>query len=784
MSISSGFYNSLNGDRRYNAEQMSALFDTIINDGVFANVGTAFEVKSTGGMKVSIGIGRAWFNSTWLYNDSPISLTLSASEVLLDRYDAVVLEIDHTESVRAGDIKIIKGTPSSNPQFPSMTSETEVHQYPLAYIYVKAGVTEITQANITNKIGTSDCPFITGILQVQNIDKIVAQWMAEWEQLMDAKEEEFDNWFATIKAILDEDIATELLNRVVKLEDGTTPAGDALKLNGLTAEEFVSNPNLLINSDFRNPVNSSGKTEWSKNEITVDEWWTANANSTVTLDKNGLTFTKTAAEYTWFAQNIYELDALAGQTVTLSTKVNGIVGSKTWTLPTTLPSETVDNGGLWFNNCSVNLYKVGSNPLQVRFLFNGKVGDTFTVEWVKFELGKVATPITPPNKEVEKLKCGIVDNAKTANGVTLYKEFTEIDSTFTQDTPITDVVAKMAPDSKLCVTIYASTTGIYPSGNGVLEIDKHSVNGNFTAVKFTDRNNGKLYTAVVQLDTFVGWKYSADGGNADTVDNYHAHQLQLVGSDDVPMGAFLVARHNVDGDNRFKLITNLGNEVSVTNADTVGGLHASDFQKTNDIRTIIGKSPTIETDIRAFMVQLPSGTYVCTLGTDLANVIAPIPNGYSVMLIWNRQEDETNHFMYGDLTIKTLNTNDYSYSCTIWNTNNYTEWVDNYRFLPLDGSVPMSGNLRTSNGYVEVGGDGNHASLSAINVPSDYSNQRRLMVLNSAFAPDVKNSLQLWDSVNGAVYPYTVLHTGNSQKVATSASAPSDTTALWVVPGN
>lgn len=237
MSVTSGFYNSLNGDRRYNAEQMSALFDTIINDGVFANVGTAFAVTAAGKMKVNIGIGRAWFNSTWLYNDAVASLTVNTSEVLLDRYDAVVLEINHTESVRAGDIKMVKGTPSSEPQFPTMTNETEVHQYPLAYIYVKAGVTEITQADITNKVGTSDCPFITGILQVQNIDNIVAQWMSEWDQLVDTKESEFDDWFARIKSILDDDIATQLINRLVKLEDGTTPAGDANLLNGLTVVE-------------------------------------------------------------------------------------------------------------------------------------------------------------------------------------------------------------------------------------------------------------------------------------------------------------------------------------------------------------------------------------------------------------------------------------------------------------------------------------------------------------------------------------------------------------------
>ena len=67
MSLTSGFFNSVNQDRRYNAEQMSAIFDGVINDGVFANIGTAFEVKASSGYTVNIGIGRAWFNSRLLY---------------------------------------------------------------------------------------------------------------------------------------------------------------------------------------------------------------------------------------------------------------------------------------------------------------------------------------------------------------------------------------------------------------------------------------------------------------------------------------------------------------------------------------------------------------------------------------------------------------------------------------------------------------------------------------------------------------------------------------------
>lgn len=101
MSVTYGFYNSLNGDRKYNAEQVSSLFDGLIIDGVFASVGTAFAVKATTGITVNVGIGKAWFNHTWTLNDSILPLEAPEAEVLLDRIDAVVLEVDATESVRA-----------------------------------------------------------------------------------------------------------------------------------------------------------------------------------------------------------------------------------------------------------------------------------------------------------------------------------------------------------------------------------------------------------------------------------------------------------------------------------------------------------------------------------------------------------------------------------------------------------------------------------------------------------------------------------------------------------
>lgn len=255
MAVTSGFFNSLNGDRKYNAEQMSAIFDGVINDGIFANIGTAFTVTASRDFVVTVGIGRAWFNSKWVYNDAALPVELDEPEVLLDRIDAVVIEVDTTETVRAGTIKVVKGTPASTPQRPAMANTLFVHQYPLAYITRPAGSIAITQSQITSMIGTSSAPYITGILQVQNIDNIVAQWGAQWAEWFAATtgagedamqnmidewnvwfagetssdEFQFDQWFLQMKAdfmewyeniqaILEPDVASALASRVATLE--------------------------------------------------------------------------------------------------------------------------------------------------------------------------------------------------------------------------------------------------------------------------------------------------------------------------------------------------------------------------------------------------------------------------------------------------------------------------------------------------------------------------------------------------------------------------------------
>ena len=183
MALTSGFFNSKNHDRLYDATQISTLFEGLINDGVYQGVGNIFKVSASNGMNVTVDTGRAWFNNTWTRNDALIVLTVPTAEQVLKRIDAVVIEVNTLETVRNNSIKIVKGTPASNPAKPSLTKNDDVHQYPLAYITVDPNVTVITQQKIQNAVGTSACPFVTGIIDTLDIDDLIAQWSSEFNVL-------------------------------------------------------------------------------------------------------------------------------------------------------------------------------------------------------------------------------------------------------------------------------------------------------------------------------------------------------------------------------------------------------------------------------------------------------------------------------------------------------------------------------------------------------------------------------------------------------------------------
>lgn len=304
MAVSCGFYNSLDGDRKYDAREFGQLFDGIIRDGIFMSIGTSMMVTADEGMTVIVGIGHAWFNQSWTTNDAPMAIEVPQSEVLLDRIDTIVLEVDTRIDVRDNDIKLIKGMPSSEPVRPELINEDGLYQYPLCDIYVKAEIEEITQADITNRVGMEETPFVTGILETISIDSLVAQWQDEWyryiraalketsdwteqqKQILENYEKEFENdintwkysvnvsfneWFENLKYVLDGDVAGHL----------------QLQLDELNQREFEQRY-ALTNKTTRINKNSENITE-----SIIESYDDAVATTVFSENKQGKTITMT-----------------------------------------------------------------------------------------------------------------------------------------------------------------------------------------------------------------------------------------------------------------------------------------------------------------------------------------------------------------------------------------------------------------------------------------------------------------------------------------------------------
>ncbi len=203
MAVTCGFFNAIEMDRVYNAEQMGAMFDGVITDGVFAGVGDKLMIRPVNGMVVTVGTGRAWFDSTWTKNDAPLPLNVPVADIYLARKDAIVLEVNKTEPIRNNNIFVKAGTPSASPLPPDMTRDDQVTQYALGYVTIPAGTTVITAAMIDQNVGKSDCPFVTSVLQQTDIDLLFAAW-----------DKEFNDWLDNVQAQLTGNVVTNLQRQI------------------------------------------------------------------------------------------------------------------------------------------------------------------------------------------------------------------------------------------------------------------------------------------------------------------------------------------------------------------------------------------------------------------------------------------------------------------------------------------------------------------------------------------------------------------------------------------
>ncbi|MFD4491648.1 hypothetical protein [Lysinibacillus fusiformis] len=228
MAITSGFHNSINGDRKYGSDFFALFFGTLIANGVFPNPSTGLQVTANSNMTTSVKAGKGWINGYFIVNDGDYVLKHDNADGLLKRIDRVVMKLNHIK--REIEVLIKKGTFASSPVAPTLQRDADAYELALADVLINNGVTQITQANITDqRLNSALCGIVHGTVNQVDTTTIFNQyqaWFAQttqnvaidleiWKQ---HTKDDFDTWFDSIKGILDGDVAGNLAAHIAQLE--------------------------------------------------------------------------------------------------------------------------------------------------------------------------------------------------------------------------------------------------------------------------------------------------------------------------------------------------------------------------------------------------------------------------------------------------------------------------------------------------------------------------------------------------------------------------------------
>ena len=248
MAIKSYFFNAVLDDgvydRIYNAEDITSYLNLLVGNGVFPNPSTNLQVSAGTGMQVIVAAGSGWINGHKIINTADLALTVTASDVVLNRIDAVIFYVDLT--TRTMGIEMKNGTASATPTAPTMTRTSTRYEMCLAQVKVNKQVTAITAAMITDtRMNSAICGYVQGLIQQVDTSSLWSQQQAQFEEWMDGVAGQFDDFktFKKLEGIYTTQTANESTFNVQSLIPQYSYAYDILEvfINGfhLTGNEFT-----------------------------------------------------------------------------------------------------------------------------------------------------------------------------------------------------------------------------------------------------------------------------------------------------------------------------------------------------------------------------------------------------------------------------------------------------------------------------------------------------------------------------------------------------------------
>lgn len=210
----SSFFNDVDGDRIYYAEDFAEYFIPFFTNGIFNN--GCQVLGNTNDMAVNVSTGRAFINGYRYRNKQSKTLTIENADGVLSRIDNIVIRLDLTN--RNISTQVIKGSFSNNPVAPDLTRTSTIYDLRIAKVYIPAGTTEITQDLIEDcRFINNDCGNVISPIKTPDTEQLFIQMQAIFDKFIADSTNGFDTWFDSIKNQLDSDAAGNLQNQINNL---------------------------------------------------------------------------------------------------------------------------------------------------------------------------------------------------------------------------------------------------------------------------------------------------------------------------------------------------------------------------------------------------------------------------------------------------------------------------------------------------------------------------------------------------------------------------------------
>lgn len=247
---------------KYYTTDHISMNNNLIKEKTIFNNGFIVSALTTPDLSVNVSSGECRIQGKYLSSSTTTNVLISANTDSYNRYDLIVVDVSGE-----GSIKVIKGTPSSNPTIPSASN----NQIILAQVLVGSGVSSIQSSNITDLRSTNNQYFM------ESLDKSIHNLETKTTSIENklAIKREFTGSGAVKKIIIEDNKDSRIKRQYLKCSLTATEWKTAWQ--NLNAGTNNNNGGLWVG--FYDSVNVNNIIDASLNISNINKWMWLNKGS-------------------------------------------------------------------------------------------------------------------------------------------------------------------------------------------------------------------------------------------------------------------------------------------------------------------------------------------------------------------------------------------------------------------------------------------------------------------------------------------------------------------------